>query len=285
MTDDITEPPSLDRTDILVLEDTHFTIDNVSIVTGAASGIGRATALALAHNGLTVVATDADGDGLAETVRKHSSLDLDGEIHTVVSDLTEDDGIEEIVASADDFGAITFLANIAGLQHVAPIEEFSMDQYDLMHDVMLRAPLALTKQCLPHMRETADGVGAVGNMCSVHGHYVTQDKVAYNMMKFGLRGLTQSIAAEGDGDIRSFSLSTAYVKTPLVTDQIADTAESRGISEQEVVEDVMLDEARVTEMMTPIEVGNLFTFGFSQHSKYLNAGDLLWDGGYSLTYE
>lgn len=252
-------------------------------MTGAASGIGRATALALAHNGLTVVATDVDGDGLEDTDKKHSALALDGEIHIIESDLTVDEELDEIIEFSSGIGSITFLANIAGLQHVAPIEEFSMDQYDLMHDVMLRAPLYLTKRCLPHMRE--GGVGAVGNMCSVHGHYVTQDKVAYNMMKFGLRGLTQSIAAEGDGDIRSFSLSTTYVKTPLVANQIADTAESRGISEREVVEDVMLGEARVTEMMTPIEVGNLFTFGFSQHSKYLDAGDLLWDGGYSLTYE
>ena len=283
MTDNDVEPPTLERDDILVLDDQYFTTDSVAIVTGAASGIGQATALALAHNGLTVAATDMDEDGLTETEQKHSTLDLDGTLHTVAGDLTDDDAIDEIVTRAADLGDITFLANIAGLQHVAPIEEFSMDQYDLMHDVMLRAPLSLTKRCLPHMRENSGG--AVGNMCSVHGHYVTQDKVAYNMMKFGLRGLTQSIAAEGDGDIRSFSLSTAYVKTPLVTNQIADTAESRGISEQEVVEDVMLGEAQVDEMMTPVEVGNLFAFGFSQHSKYLDAGDLPWDGGFTLTYD
>lgn len=285
MSNDITEPPTVDRDDILVLDDPYFEGDAVAIVTGAASGIGRATALALAHNGVTVVATDVDTDGLAETEQKHSALELDGELDAVTGDLTEDDELDSVVASAADLGPITFLANIAGLQHVAPIEEFSMDQYDLIHDAMLRAPLYVTKQCLPHMRESTVGIGAVGDMCSVHGHYVTKDKVAYNMMKFGLRGLTQSIAAEGDGDVRSFSLSTDYVKTPLVTNQIADTAESRGISEQEVVEDVMLGEARITEMMTPIEVGNLFTSGFSRHSKYLDAGDLLWDGGYSLTYD
>lgn len=285
MTDNDVEPPTLARDDILVLDDPYFTPNNVAIVTGGASGIGQATALALAHNGLTVVATDMDEEGLTETEEKHSTLDLDGVLQTVEADLTDDDAIDAIVSAAADIGEITFLTNIAGLQHVSPIEEFSMEQYDLMHDVMLRAPLSLTKRCLPHMRESTDGVGAVGNMCSVHGHYVTQDKVAYNMMKFGLRGLTQSIAAEGKGDIRSFSLSTAYVKTPLVTNQIADTAESRGITEQEVVEDVMLGEAQVDEMMTPVEAGNLFAFGFSQHSKYLDAGDLRWDGGFTLTYD
>ena len=283
MANDPTEPPKLEREDILVLDDPSFTAENVALVTGGGSGIGRATALALAHNGLTAVATDMDGEGLAATSEKHAELDLDGELHTVTGDLTEDSDVEQVVEQAADHGDITFLANIAGLQTVAPIEEFPMAKYDLMQEAMLRAPLLLTKLCLPHMR-AGDGVGAVGNMCSIHGHYVTRDKVAYNTVKFGLRGLTQSIAAEGDGDIRAFSFSTAYVKTPLVTNQIADTAESRDISEQEVVEDVMLGEARVKEMLDPIEAANVFTLGFSQHAKHLDGGDLLWDGGYTLTY-
>ena len=283
MTDDPTEPPELAREDILVLEDPQFDPRNVALVTGGGSGIGRATALSLAHNGLTAVATDVDAEGLDETAETHDELDLDGELHTVVGDLTDDDAVEGIVEQAAEVGEITFLANIAGLQTVAPIEEFPMEKYDLMQGAMLRAPLLLTKLCLPHMRE--GGVGAVGNMCSIHGHYVTRDKVAYNMVKFGLRGLTQSIAAEGEGDVRAFSFSTAYVKTPLVTDQIADTAEERNISEQAVVEDVMLGQARVKEMMTPVEAANVFTLGFSEHAKYLDGGDLLWDGGYTLTYE
>jgi 3-hydroxybutyrate dehydrogenase len=283
MTTDPTEPPELEREDILVLDDPYFTPDNVALVTGGGSGIGRATALALAHNGLTAVATDIDEEGLAETQTKHTELDLDGELHTVAGDLTDDEDIELVVEQAAEFGDITFLTNIAGLQTVAPIEEFPMEKYDRMQEAMLRAPLLLTKHCLPHMRE-GDGVGAVGNMCSIHGHYVTQDKVAYNMVKFGLRGLTQSIAAEGDGDLRAFSFSTAYVKTPLVTNQITDTADSRDISEQEVVEDVMLGEARVKEMMDPIEVANVFALGFSQHAKHLDGGDLRFDGGFTLTY-
>lgn len=285
MTDDPTDPPELDREDILVLDDPYFASRNVALVTGGGSGIGRATSLALAHNGLTVVATDVDEEGLEGTAEKHGRLGLDGDLHTVAGDLTDDDAVEDIVERAADHGDITFLANIAGLQTVASIEEFPMERYDLMQEAMLRAPLLLTKRCLPHMRASTDGVGAVGNMCSIHGHYVTRDKVAYNMVKFGLRGLTQSIAAEGEGDIRSFSFSTAYVKTPLVTDQIADTAEERGISEREVVEDVMLGQARVKEMMEPVEAANVFTLGFSQHAKYLDGGDLLWDGGYTLTYE
>jgi 3-hydroxybutyrate dehydrogenase len=122
-------------------------------------------------------------------------------------------------------------------------------------------------------------------MASVHGHYVTSDKVAYNVSKFGVRGLTQSIAAEGDGDVRSFSVSTGYVKTPLVTGQIPDTANQRGISVDEAVENVMLGQSRATEMMTPLDVANLFVFCFSGHADPLNGGDLTVDGGMTLTYE
>ncbi|SEO45570.1 3-hydroxybutyrate dehydrogenase [Halogranum amylolyticum] len=277
--------PTFDPDDVLVVDDDHFTTDTVAVVTGGGSGIGRATVLALATNGLTVVATDVDDEGLDGTVEKAAEFDLTGTVETVTADLTDDEEVEGIVEEAATFGDVRYLANVAGLQHIDPIDEFPMEQYDLMHDVMLRAPLKLSQLVIPHIRETDDGVGAIGNMASVHGHYVTSDKVAYNVSKFGLRGLTQSIAAEGDGDLRAFSVSTGYVKTPLVTDQIPDTAEQRGISVDEVVEDVMLGQSRTKEMMTPTEVGNLFVFGFSKHGKHLNGGDLTFDGGMTFTYE
>ncbi|PSP55788.1 D-beta-hydroxybutyrate dehydrogenase [Halobacteriales archaeon QS_1_67_19] len=279
MTEDV-EPPELSTEDVFALDDDRFAPENVALVTGAASGIGRATALMLAANGLTVVGTDVDAAGLDETAARAADLGVEGSVESVVGDLPED--VPEIVEAAAEHGDITYLANVAGAQHIDPIEDFPMEVYDAMQDVMVRAPVRLTKHCLPHMREA--GFGCVGNMASVHGHYVTSDKVAYNVAKFALRGLTQSIAAENDG-VRSFSVSTGYVKTPLVTDQIPDTAEQRDISVREVVEDVMLGQSRTTEMMTPAEVGNLFAFGFSEHAQHLNGGDLRFDGGMTLTYE
>ncbi|MFC4549102.1 MULTISPECIES: SDR family oxidoreductase [Halorussus] len=273
--------PELTADDVLVVDDDRFAFENVCLVTGAASGIGRATALAAAMNGLTVVSTDVDEEGLAETAERADELGVEGRVETVAGDLRED--VPEIVEAAAEYGDVAYLANVAGMQHIDPIEEFPMDAYDAMQDVMVRAPVELTKHCLPLMREA--GFGCIGNMASVHGHYVTADKVAYNVAKFGLRGLTQSIAAEGEGVVRSFSVSTGYVKTPLVTDQIPDTAEQRGISVQEVVEDVMLGQSRTTEMMTPAEVANLFVFGFSKHASHLNGGDLRFDDGMTLTYE
>jgi 3-hydroxybutyrate dehydrogenase len=277
-------PPEVQIDDVLRVDDPSFTPENVALVTGAASGIGRATALALAANGLTVAATDIDTAGLAGTVDRATELDVDGRIVEIAGDLTVDADLETIVDEAAVLGEITYLVNVAGAQHISPIEDFPMETYDQLHRIMLRAPLYLTKLCLPHMRESADGRGCVGNMCSAHGHYVTADKVGYNVSKFGLRGLTQSIAAEGDGRIRAFSVSTEYVKTPLVTDQIPDTAARRGLTPQEVVSEVMLSESRSTEMMDPVEVANLFTFGLSRHGQHLNGGDLRWDGGMTLTY-
>jgi 3-hydroxybutyrate dehydrogenase len=284
MADESTEATELTPDDILYVEDDDFTTDNVAIVTGGGSGIGRATAVTLAANGLTAVATDIDEDGLDETVAEAERCDVDGTVETEVADLTEDHDIERVVESAAEYGQVRYLANIAGLQHIDPLDEFPMEKYDLMHDVMLRAPFYLSKLVMPHIRDTDDGVGAIGNMASIHGHIATQDKAGYITSKFGLRGLTQSIAAEGEGTLRAFTISTGYVKTPLVTNQIPDTADERGISEREVVEDVMLGDAKVKQMMEPVEVANLFTLGFSKHGRHLDGGDLTWDGGHLTTY-
>ncbi len=278
-------PPTVSRGDIHTIDDDSFHAGNVCLVTGAGSGIGRATALAAAGNGLTVAATDVDEAGLEGTIQRGEELGLEGEIESVVADLTVDEDVERIVSETAELGDVKYLANVAGMQHIDAIEDFSMETYDRMHKIMLRAPLYLSKLCIPHFEETEDGRGCVGNMASVHGHYVTSDKVAYNVSKFGLRGLTQSIAAEGDGQIRSFSVSTGYVKTPLVTAQLEETAEQRGISVQEVIENVMLGQSRSTEMMEPIDVANLFLIGFSDLSLHLDGGDLLFDGGMTLTYE
>ncbi|WP_090620721.1 SDR family oxidoreductase [Natrinema salaciae] len=278
-------PPELSPDDFVRIPDDRFTADTVAIVTGGGSGIGQATSIALASNGLTVAAVDIDEQGLAETADMAASFDADGRIVPVEEDLTDDDAVAAAVDEAADLGTVRYAANIAGMQHIASFSEFPMEKYDFMHDLMLRSPFLLSKRVMPHIEATDDGVGAIGNMSSVHGHYATQNKPAYITLKHGLAGLTRAIAAEGGGTLRGFSVSVGYVLTPLMVDQIEDTADERGISEREVIEDVMLGQARTKEMMTPAEVANLFVFGFSSHAKHLNGADLLWDGGYTTTYE
>ena len=286
MTDDFDlTAPELTRDDLLVLEDPHFHGETVALVTGAASGIGRATAVALAANGLTVVGADVDEDGLEETATIAADVDAPGTVHGVGTDLTDDGDVDAVVEAAANEGDLRYVANIAGMQHIDPIAEFPMEKYDLLTDIMLRAPFYTAQRAIPHIEATDDGVGAIANMSSVHGHYATQAKPAYITAKHGITGLTRAIAAEGEGPLRGFSVSVGYVLTPLMIDQIQDTAQERGITEQEVLEDVMLGQARTKEMMTPAEVANLFVFGFSGHASHLNGGDLLWDGGYTTTYE
>jgi 3-hydroxybutyrate dehydrogenase len=252
------QEPKIQKEEILVVKDKYFRAKNVALVTGAASGVGRATAVALAVNGLTVIGTDVMQEGGKETAK--------------------------IVPQAAQHGNIKFLANIAGLQHIDAIENFPIQKYDFMMKVMLRAPFYLSKLCIPHMKKSEDGIGSIGNMCSVHGHMVTKNKPVYNITKFGLRGLAQSIAAEGEGKIRGFTVSVGFVRTPLALNQIPEQARQRGITPEEVVRDVMMGRSQIKEMMTPIEVGNLFVIGFSFLGKYLIGGDLLFDGGMVKTY-
>ncbi len=276
------QEPEITKEDILILADSLFNSSNVCIVTGAASGIGRATAVAAAANNLMTVGLDVDEDGGKETQKL--AREMGGQMIFLKTDLCEDEQMAHAVAEAAKLGAIRYLANIAGIQHIDSIENFPMEKYDLMQRLMLRAPFFLSKLCIPHMRQTDDGVGVIGNMASIHAHISTINKPVYNITKFGLRALTQSIAAEGEGRIRSFTVSTGFVKTALALKQIPAQAEQRGITPDEVVRDVMMGTSRIKEMMTPIEVANLFTFGFSRHARYLIAGDLMFDGGMVKTY-
>jgi 3-hydroxybutyrate dehydrogenase len=274
--------PKINKEEMLITKDKDFKPQNVAIVTGAASGVGRATAVALSVNDLTVVGTDVDEVRGRETVE--IARELGGWVIFFPADLSKDEDIQKIVQRAAQIGTIKYLANIAGIQHINSIEDFPMEKYDLMQRIMVRAPFFLSKLCIPHMKRSEGGTGAVGNMSSIHGHIVTKNKPVYNITKFALRGLTQSIAAEGEGKIRSFTVSTGFVKTPLALRQIPEQARQRGITPEAVVREVMMGRSQVKEMMSPIEVGNLFTLGFSWLGRYLIGGDLLFDGGVVKTY-
>jgi 3-hydroxybutyrate dehydrogenase len=278
---DIKEP-AIERRNVLIVEDDNFNADHVCIVTGAGTGIGRATAIAAAANKLMTVGLDINEDEGKKTQRM--ARDMGGQMIFIKADLTNDGDIEHAVGEAAKLGRIKYLVNIAGIQHIDSVENFPMEKYDLMQRIMLRAPFYLSKLAIPYMKKSADGTGVIGNMASVHAHICTVNKPVYNITKFGLRALSQSISAEGAGKVRSFTVSTGFVKTPLALNQIPAQAKQRGIPPEEVVTDVMMGKSRIKEMMSPIDVGNLFVFGFSRFARYLIGGDLLFDGGMVLTY-
>ena len=278
---DIREP-GIRKDEILILEDLNFNPDNVCIVTGCGTGIGRATAIAASANKLMTVGLDINEKEGKKTQK--IARDMGGQMIYLQADLCKDDEIQKAMADAAKLGSIKYVANIAGIQHIDSVENFPMEKYDLMQRLMLRAPFYLSKLCIPHMKKSKDGTGVIGNMSSIHAHICTVNKPVYNITKFGLRALAQSISAEGAGKIRSFTVSTGFVKTPLALNQIPAQAAQRQISQDQVVADVMMGKSRVKEMMAPVEVANLFIFGFSRYARYLVGGDLLFDGGMVLTY-
>ena len=151
------------------------------------------------------------------------------------------------------------LVNCAGLQHVAPIEDFDPERFAFIHRVMLHAPFLLTRQVLPGMY--ARGWGRVVHVSSVHGHRASAYKSAYVSAKHGLEGLSKVIALEGAGKgVTSNTVCPGYVRTPLVEGQIADQARAHGIGEDEVVDDVLLARTALKRLVEPSEVAEMVGF-------------------------
>jgi 3-hydroxybutyrate dehydrogenase len=147
---DIREP-EINSAEILKLEDSAFTPDNVCLVSGCGTGIGRATAIAAAANNLMTVGLDVNAEEGQATQKM--ARDMGGQMIFIESDLTDDDAIESAVREAAKLGQIRYLANIAGLQHIDAVENFPMEKYDLMQKIMLRAPFYLSKLTIPHMKQ------------------------------------------------------------------------------------------------------------------------------------
>lgn len=250
--------------------------DKIAIVTGAASGIGLEVAKALIQDDCVVVFADVNEVKIEDVCSNQRAYYK----HT---DLSVKESCKELVDyTIDKFHRVDILVNVAGLQHVCPIQDFPEEKWDSMLNIMLTAPFILTKYVWPSMKQ--NGWGRIINMNSIHGLVASEFKSAYVSAKHGLYGFTKAAALEGAPyGITVNSISPAYVKTPLVQKQIADQARLHSISEEEVIEKIMLQKAAIKRMINPAIITKTIQFLCSDEASTITGVALPIDGGWTAS--
>jgi 3-hydroxybutyrate dehydrogenase len=230
----------------------------VAIITGGASGIGWGVVESLAQAGVNCVIADMDVPGGERALAKLQAAGSNGLF--VAGNLAKREDVRHLVdATVEKFGRLDILVNNAGLQHVAPVVEFPEDRWDLLIGVMLTGTFLGCKYALPHMIKGK--WGRIVNIASLHGRVASPFKVAYVSAKHGVLGLTKVVALEAaEHNITCNAICPAYVRTPLVEKQIANQALTHGISEEEVVQKIMLEPAAIRRLLEPCEVASLVRY-------------------------
>lgn len=247
------------------------------LITGAASGIGAGIARQLAEAGRHIIVSDLNLDA-AEAVAAQIRAD-GGSAEAVVLDVTSDASVAAALAAISR--PVDVLVNNAGLQHVSPLEEFPIEKWDLLIQVMLVGAARLTRAVLPGMRER--GFGRIVNIGSIHALVASPFKSAYVAAKHGLVGFSKVIALEtADTDITINTVCPSYVKTPLVDKQIADQARTRGIPESEVIEQIMLKPMPKGVFIEIDELAGVTAFLSSPAARNMTGQTLVLDGGWTV---
>ncbi|OZV78767.1 3-hydroxybutyrate dehydrogenase [Micromonospora echinospora] len=238
-----------------------------ALVTGGGSGIGRACAVRLAAAGATVTVVDRN----IETA-KAVAAETGGRAEGV--DLADPEAVARLDAEVD------IVVNNAGLQYVAPVAEFPVERFSHLHRVMVEAPFVIVRRALPHMY--ARGWGRVVNISSVHGLRASPYKSAYVSAKHALEGLSKVVALEGAAHgVTANCVNPAYVRTPLVENQIAEQAAQHGIGEDEVIDKIMLARAAIKRLIEPEEVAELVAYLCSPPAAFITGSSIALDGGWT----
>jgi 3-hydroxybutyrate dehydrogenase len=238
-----------------------------AVVTGGASGIGKACAQALAGAGAKVTVVDLDADGARQVAAAVGGV-------ACPVDITDFAAAAALAEGAD------ILVNNAGFQLVRPLEEFPPDVFRRMLAVMVEGPFHLIRATLPHMY--GQRWGRIVNISSVHGLRASAYKAGYVSAKHALEGLSKVAAVEGGPHgVTSNCVNPGYVRTPLVERQIADQAAAHGIGEKQVVEQVMLAHSAIKELIAPEQVAALVRYLCSPAAAQVSGASLVMDGAWT----
>ncbi|QGX41589.1 3-hydroxybutyrate dehydrogenase [Permianibacter aggregans] len=243
------------------------------LITGAGSGIGEGVAKLLAAAGHQVIATDVRIEPVQNWLQESGAANI-----TAASmDVTNEAAVLDVVKN---FGPIDVLINNAGIQHVAPLEEFPQERWSLLVDIMLNGVARTTRAVLPGMRER--GFGRIVNIGSIHSLVASPFKSAYVAAKHGLVGFSKVVALEtADTDITINTVCPTYVQTPLVQNQIAATAKQYQMSEADVVSEIMLKPMPKGVFISLEELAGIAQFLISDIARNITGQTIVVDGGWT----
>ena len=252
-----------------------------AVVTGSTSGIGLAIARALAKEGANVV---INGFGKPEDIEKERAgieADFGVKAHYSAADMTKPDQIAAMITEAQSFfGSVDILVNNAGIQFVSPVEDFPIEKWDQIIAINMSAAFHAMRAAVPGMK--AKGWGRIISTASAHSKVASPFKSAYVTAKHGIAGLTKTVALEvATHGVTVNCISPGYVWTPLVASQIPDTMKARGMTREQVMNDVLLEAQPTKEFVTPEEVGAFAVFLCSDAAKQITGANLSIDGGWT----
>jgi 3-hydroxybutyrate dehydrogenase len=229
-----------------------------AVVTGGGSGIGRATALALAAGGAAVCVVDLRPDAARAVASEIERAG--GRAIVAAGDVSRTEDVRRFIGEAvRALGRLDILVNNAGLQYIAPVHEYPEEQWHRLIGVMLTGTFLCTKYALPHMM--ANRWGRVVSLASIHGLVASPFKSAYTAAKHGIVGFTKVLALEvAEYGITANAICPGYVRTPLVEGQIGDQAKVHGIPPQQVVEKIMLEPAAIKRLLEPEEIAGAIRY-------------------------
>jgi 3-hydroxybutyrate dehydrogenase len=242
-----------------------------ALVTGSTSGIGLAIARSLRAEGAEIVLS---GLGEPEAI---AGLCAELDVRHAAGDLSRREGVEDVMAAA---GPVDVLVNNAGIQHVAPIEDFPVEKWDLILALNLTAAFHTSRLAVPHMK--AAGWGRIVNVASAHSLTASPFKSAYVAAKHGLAGLTKTLALElATHGVTANCISPGYVWTPLVENQIPDTMKARGMTREQVIEEVLLVRQPTKSFVQPEDVAAMAVFLCRDAAANITGANMSMDGGWT----